>query len=282
MDPFPQHHEFPGLKKYHTDLLRDMTKYIDFRNKTVLEVGGCNLPRDLVLGILGAKKWVCVEQLKWLEFDRKTMPSERVFYPLNHPDSKQIIHDNDYIVFDGSATEIGKELHGEFDACVSFAAFEHFDDLPKAVDCIHRALKPNGLLCSSFGPIWSCNVGHHFWIEGSHFYHFNNIKGSHLPPFVHLLYSASEIDELLNPFYTTEEEIQIKNEIVDQVANKTRSQGLFYEDYLDIMKESRFGNVSVIPYWQNAVDETTWNKLCLRYPNYRSFNVNGVRIVAQK
>ena len=270
---------------YQLDILSFAARYIDFRGKTVLEIGGSNLPRDLVFGILGAKKWICVELLDFREdWDRRTglLASGETIYPLNHSDSKKIIQDNDYVVFDGSATEIGEELHEVFDACVSICAFEHIHGLHKAVDGIYHALKNYGIFYTQFGPIWSGEVGHHFAVVPTHKYHFNKSKECHVPPFVHLLYSASEIDKLLAPYYITEEDIRIKNEIVKQCTDGTSSNRLFYEDFFDIMKDSAFSKISVVPTWDSVLDETTWLQLCRLYPSYRSFNVNSIQIVAQK
>ena len=283
----PQQRESLSPLTYHLDILSDATKYIDFRDKTVLEIGGSNLSHDLVFGILGAKKWICVNLLEREVADLELNGSgwygvsSKNIYPLNHPDSKKIIHDNDYVIFDGSATEIGKELHEEFDACISICSFEHIHELHKAVDGIYCSLKNHGILHTQFGPIWSGIIGHHFWIDPDK-YNFIKSLECHVPPFAHLLYSAAEFDELLAPHYTSEEEIWIKNQIVLKCTGETCSNRLFYEDFFDIMKDSPFQNISVAPYWSNVVDETTYLQLCRLYPTYRSFSVNGMRIVAQK
>lgn len=268
---------------YQLNVLSDATGYIDFRDKTVLEIGGSNLPHDLVFGILGAKKWICINMLEGKRVNDAGWfgaTSDNI-YPLNHPDSKGIIHNNDYVIFDGSATEIGEELYEEFDACVSICAFEHIHGLHKAVDGIYRSLKNHGIFHTNFGPIWSGDVGHHFWIDPDK-YHFSRSGECHVPPFAHLLYSAPEIDKLLAPYYMTEEEIRIKNRIVEQCTKYTTSNRLFYEDFFGIMKDSVFQNVSIMPYWGSVLDESTWLRLCRLYPTYRAFSVSGVRIVAQK
>jgi len=251
-----------------------------------LEIGGSNLPHDLVFGVLGAKKWVCVDLLGWFgghvdSAKNSLMTSGKIVYPLNHPDSKKIIQGNDYIVFDGSATEIGDELHDEFDACVSICSFEHIHELHKAVDGIYHSLKDHGILHTLFGPIWSHEVGHHFVIDADQ-YNFNKSRECHLPPFAHLLFSASELDELLSPHYTTDEGIQIKNRIIEQCTDKTCSNRLFYEDFLEIMKDSRFQNVSITPSGKSRINKTTWQQLRRLYPNYQAFNVYNIKIVAQK
>ena len=263
-------------------------RYIDFRGKTILEIGGSTLPHNLVFDILGAKKWICVDLFGSNEgsnthWNQGRLGASEKIYPLNHQDTKKIIRDNDYVVFNGSATEIGQELHDEFDACVSICAFEHIFELQKAVDGIYYSLKNHGILFSEFGPIWSGPVGHHFWIDGYR-YNFSRSQECHLPPYAHLLYSASEIDKLLAPYYVTEEEIRIKNEIVKQCTKEgTCSNGLFYEDFLQIMKDSPFQNISVIPGFQNTIDTAkTYRHLCQRYPNYRAFEATNITIIAQK
>lgn len=266
--------------KHWQSVLLEATRYIDFQNKTILEIGGSNLPREFVFGILGAKKWVCVNLLDDNTSGGSITPE--TIYPLNHPKTKQIIRAHDFVLFKGSVTEIGKELHNEFDACISVCAFEHIFGLQDAVDCVFSSLRSGGILFTQFGPIWSGPVEHHFWVDAQH--NFNTYMECHLPPFVHLLYSASEINELLVPYYTTKEDILIKDQIVEQCSGDRRRvcNGLFYEDYLNIMKDSQFSNISVTPYWQDDVDKQTFDKLRRLYPDYSAFSVNGIQIVAQK
>jgi len=275
---------------YRVNNCLDATKYVDFRGKTVLEIGGCNLPRDLVFGVLEAKNWVCVDFLDYVESDdnqfhwripKSSVTPEKIF-PLGHQDSKKIIRDNDFVLFAGSSTEIGPELHREFDIVYSCNAFEHIRGLPKAIDNIHHCLKDNGILYSRFGPIWSCYVGSHFYVDAQHNF-INRSRESHLPDFAHLLYSASEIDKLLSPYYVTPEEIQIKNRIVELCTVGTSSNRLFFEDYLHILEHSLFEKFSMRALWsESTMSRKIYRKLRQRHPNYRAFNVYGIELVAQK
>ena len=52
-----------------------------------------------------------------------------------------------------------------FDAIVSLATFEHIHELPKALEELHRVLKTDGYIYTSFGPIWTSAKGHHLCIN---------------------------------------------------------------------------------------------------------------------
>ena len=273
----------PGLKPRHRAAFNIASKYIDFRDKTILEVGGSTLPRDLLFDVLGVRKWIHIDFFGWQwQANRKNIltDSGKIVYPLNHPDSKKIISDNNHVVFDGSASEIGEELYDEFDACISIAAFEHIIELRKTVTGIYRALKNDGVFFTLFGPLWSCKYGHHLDINKE--YCFKRIQEIHLPPYAHLLYSASEIDELLSPYYKQPEEILIKNQIVKGCTDESSSNHLFYEDFIEIMQSSLFENISFAPELQSVVDSGDWFRLCRRYPKYRSFSVISMQIAAKK
>ncbi len=50
----------------------------------------------------------------------------------------------------------------EFDLVYSLATFEHVHDLQRAVQQIHRVLRPGGLLIANWSPIWNGFDGHHY------------------------------------------------------------------------------------------------------------------------
>ncbi|MCH8165627.1 MAG: class I SAM-dependent methyltransferase, partial [Planctomycetes bacterium] len=50
----------------------------------------------------------------------------------------------------------------EFDLVFSLATFEHVHDLQRAVEQIHRVLRPGGLLIAKWSPIWNGFDGHHY------------------------------------------------------------------------------------------------------------------------
>ena len=67
-------------KKYDLTYQLDFLKIIDslhpLKGLRVLEIGGSNLPRGLVLDELGARQWICVDDLKYFVLDTPTKGRE--------------------------------------------------------------------------------------------------------------------------------------------------------------------------------------------------------------
>ncbi len=79
-----------------------------------------------------------------------------------------------------------------FDLAFSSCAFEHIQELPRALKEIARVLRPGGVLVTAFAPIWSCAVGHHLWgrdAQGARV----NFLDPVLPLFSHLLLTEAEL-----------------------------------------------------------------------------------------
>ena len=83
-----------------------------------------------------------------------------------------------------------------FDVAFSSCAFEHIQELPRALKEIARVLRPGGALVTSFAPIWSCAVGHHLWgrdAQGARVQFLDPV----VPFFGHLLLSEAELSWFL-------------------------------------------------------------------------------------
>ncbi len=79
-----------------------------------------------------------------------------------------------------------------FDLAFSSCAFEHIQELPRALKEIARVLRPGGVLVTSFAPIWSCAVGHHLWgrdAQGARVHFLDPL----VPLFGHLLLGEAEL-----------------------------------------------------------------------------------------
>ena len=122
-----------------------------------------------------------------------------------------------------------------FDLIVSSSAFEHITGLERAMDEMHRILKPGGYLYSHFGPIWSTTYGHHLWTTfGDRTFTYWNVT---LPPYCHLLMTQPEIENFLIEHHYGQE---VARHIAQYVLYSKEQNQLFFEDYARIFSQSKF------------------------------------------
>lgn len=134
-------------------------------NKYVLEVGGA-VPEVHALAT-GANHWA--------GFYLGAQPVRKPGYEIRDADARAIPWPDQ-----------------SFDLAFSSCAFEHIQELPRALKEIARVLRPGGVLVTSFAPIWSCAVGHHLWgrtADGTRVHFLDPI----VPLFGHLLLEQGEL-----------------------------------------------------------------------------------------
>lgn len=220
-------------------------------NKDVLEVGG-TLPKEFIEP-LGCKSWTCIDY--WYN-----KPYKEANYEILHGDISNI------------------ELNeNSFDTIISTNCFEHLEDFEKSLKNMYRFLKPGGYLSALFGPIWSSDKGHHIWIhhEDGRTYTFND---GIIPPFGHLIYSESELKDLLKQRYDE----KLVDKIIFQTFKAKEINRLFYEDYINILNSSDF-IIEELRNWHTSVItyEPTRKLLRTKYPS-RKFHTTSLKILLHK
>jgi SAM-dependent methyltransferase len=193
----------------------------------------------------------------------------------------------DYLKFHGDATHIPESFYEKFDVVVSANAFEHILTLPQVIEKIYCCLKTGGKLFTSFAPIWSCAVGHHY--AGGKYdrvlqktdFSFNNIEKDGVPPFIHLLKNEEETREYFAdkslPFGQAQIDCLCKWSYHSDEINR-----LFFEDYEEIMANSKFKKYKMTPIWIQEPSKEIFEELCKKYPEYKRFDVCGIEILAEK
>jgi SAM-dependent methyltransferase len=248
----------------------------------VMEIGGSNLPRALVLDQLGAKQWICVDDLKNFDLGKPRAMSDAM---RNHHDTvrKFTAHDaaaeilvNDYAIIDGDICSL--DIFDYFDAVVSIAAFEHILKFGGLLDRAHDALRPEGHLLSMFQPIWSCVNGHHLWGIKDKAGHEYNFASGIVPYWGHLLLTPPQLRRDL----LTKTDADCADDIVSAVYNSPNINRLFFEDYVDYMNASRFRLKKVTPMGQIVVPEQVQAALEAAHPGRTCFDANTVFIHAVK
>lgn len=266
---------------YHVPYCADADKLVGFRGKRVLEVGG-SLPAGFVRDYLGAAQWTAVEELGyWRTVDGVEKLADS---PLQHPADARLeeatadLLDQDYVLLDGGIEQAPEALHGRFDLAFSIACFEHISRLPKALERIHRTLKPGGKLFALFSPIWSAHDGHHLPgitdATGRHF----NFGRSPIPPWGHLMASPSE----LYRFLLDHTDAAAAEEMVYYVYHAPHINRLFAEDYVRYFKLSPFRIERCQPTFPTPLSAEAQSMLEARHPGHRLFSNNGFLAILEK
>jgi SAM-dependent methyltransferase len=281
-----------SLRTYHILFLQKIAG-LSPQGKTVLEIGGSNLPRELLFDVLGVKKWVCVDDIShfWSEerdpedlYDyRKTAMGQNdgnyKAFPLQ--ESTATFNDFDYLKFDGTAENIPAVFDGQFDIVVSDACFEHVDNLDDVLAKILLALKPGGQFYTMFGPLWSSSVGHHYGF-GSIIFDKSQERG--IPPHFHLLWTEEQAREYFsaNPLPCGQEELEALMSCAYHKGAYTN--GYLYEDYERAVQKAGFVKYNIVPsVWKNyPVTLENIRELQKRYPGYKRFDADGMEIYGTK
>lgn len=273
------HHYIEKYKlfQYHIDFFNELSSRIDLKGKTILEIGGSDIHRDIIFEKFGIKKYVCVDK-PWqthLETWKEHYASTPI-YNFGEISLKDAIAKDDYVIFNGYGEDITDDFAGQFDLCISNCCLEHVVKLSEVFDKIYLSLKSGGKFYTRFGPIWSCAGGSHYWFTDDFNFNFR----APIPDFAHLTASYSDILELLKqkkPDLLSHENAawQIKNG--GAVLNR-----YFYEDYAYMLDHSKFQKSSIRSYWDLQPNKETREILEKHYPHNRRFEVWGTEICALK
>ena len=163
---------------------------------------------------------------------------------------------------------------------LSIMAFEHIHDLGAALQEQHRVLKPNGIVYSEFGPIWSCSIGHHVYAiaDGLEARHWKPGLNP-VPHFAHLLMSAQELESaVLQARWVSP---ALAKAIVQWIFEEDGVNRFFYEDYVKSFEASPF-QIRHFASVREHVSRRTQKRLELAWPGHRDFSVRMVEVVLQK
>lgn len=154
-----------SLNAWVVEALSLAERKVGFRGQTVLEVSGA-IPADAARAT-GARRWCAGYP--------EATPQDDGFYEVRAADCRALPY-----------------ADASFDAVFSSCAFEHVNDMEKALAEIARVMRPGASLVTNFAPIWSCAVGHHLWEtdgNGQRIMFLDPI----VPHFAHLLLSEAEM-----------------------------------------------------------------------------------------
>ena len=222
------------------DLLLAIHRLCPLTGKTVLEIGGSNIPKPFIFDVLRAHRWVSVDHV---------FPQNRILWPRQYreADVRPLTADlaprdlSEYSILDGRIEQLPATFDGSFDAIISIDAFEHVLRFSSMLQRAHSALRSGGQLIAIFSPIWSSHIGHHLWgitdKSGRTFY----IESSPIPAWGHLLMRPAALYEYLLDHTDPE----TADEIVFNVYHSENLSRSFVEDYEEYFRCSPFQNCSL-------------------------------------
>lgn len=211
---------------------------LSFRDKTVLEVGGCT-PGWLI------KQY---DPLRWTSVDLNSSGVEQSNKENNQPNIQYIY--NNICTYETAGAS--------YDLAYSINSFEHISDVEVAINHIYKLLKNDGYLFTVFGPIWSSHVGHHLSIHTKYgeFNFANNI----LPPWLHLK-GPDHVYKYISDRYDNE----TAQKTVDYIFYSNDLNRLQLKDYKNIIKNSPFNVLATLyhyagpmTYQYSRVKEILW------------------------
>jgi len=257
---------------YHVPFSYYAQEIVGFAGKTVVEVGG-SLPAEFALRVLGAAKWVAVEEPGyWRE-----IAEEKTWGDISPLVSARNVEEMpEYSLLSGRVENAPPALDRSFDLAFSIAAFEHMDRFPASLAAIHDVLKPGGALFSLFSPVWSASDGHHLPklenADGTPF------DPGLIPRWGHLLMSPPEMYRHLRKHADD----KTCAEVVHYIYNSPHINRLFIEDYINYVRETPFVIEHLHTVFVQDMDDETRTKLENRHPGYKTFSAQGLFMLLRR
>jgi SAM-dependent methyltransferase len=206
----------------HAKYLRFADAAVGLRGKKVLEVGGCSPPQ--LVAKYGPSRWDCVN------LDSTAVES------FNAMRASAGLAEGSASTQDATSFEVSTT----YDVVYSINAFEHIKPLPRALECIRAALAEDGYLFSLFGPIWSCDVGHHLSVmTDAGELHFQD---GVLKPWEHLTARRAEIHARLEKKYGA----RAADRVIEFVFDYPDLNRVHEHEYLDMFARSGLSQVLLL------------------------------------
>jgi len=261
----------PMFSEHHLDLLESIRRRFSLRGKNVVDVGGVNIPAELMRR-LGVRRFVCVDPVsKWGYDCSGGKCFEKPVY--KRKDFREAFEREFSFVLDEGIEELGEDLASTFDVAILIGAFEHVASLEKTLEALFRILKRDSHLFSYYDPIFSCAKGHHVYINKD--YNFNNMPElDHM----HLLYDPEEARRYLQGVERFE---GLSETIVQQAYFSDKINRLTLNDHLRFLSGGPFNEYTILFYKVTPVPPKRWEELVRRHGPMR-YDVQGIQYVARK
>jgi len=261
--------DFP---EYHLGILEFLNETYSLKNKVVIDIGGSNIPEELMKEF-GVKKFVCFDPVtKWGHANINGKCYGKSVYKINQ--FKEALENNFSFIIDDDIENVKDEMNGMFDIVLSISTFEHVTSIKETLVVAYKILKPLGIILSQNEPLFSCGAGHHVWISPE--YNFNNMPElDHM----HLLYSRDEAKVYLRTIVRFSDEIIEK--ILYQAYDSKIINRFLLKDYIESFQNAKFNNFSVQYIFFHPVETNNINRIELKFGKMR-YDVRGIKYIATK
>lgn len=257
---------------YHLAILSYIDQNFGLKGKRVLELGGSNIPREILLDDFSVKQYVGIDYIEswWPDPNHK----REVINSLD--DLRNVFSaDEAYLLFSGSVDDLPDDfLANQFDIVISFSSVEHFGNMSLMLKKACNILSEGGYYFASSEPIWSSGKGHHFWISNDYNFHVTDDFD-----FAHLLYTKHEF---LENFKQKEQIEKVAYQIYDwNGINRS-----FYKEIEDAVFSSNFSKKDLYSFIIKDPSAEVLDKLCKKYKDkiksYKDFSTQGIQWVLKK
>jgi SAM-dependent methyltransferase len=271
-----KHHYRP----YQITFFKTAASLMDFRGKTVLEIGGSDTPAQIAFDELMADKWVCLDKTE----RHYILRNEEHFAKITIYENMDIKLDDalakgNHMLFTAYTDDTPGDWSGKFDIVVSDCCFEHVWYLRDCLEKIHSYLKPGGSFYTCFGPIYSCKVGSHYWVNENLAFNSGLKYGLNLD-YAHLLFSYGDLYKKLLPHMGALEAEKAAFEIIN--GERQHLSRYFYEDYEDALLDSKFSKKCMRPAYIDEPSPSDYIELSKRFPNNKRFDVYSIEMFCEK
>lgn len=261
--------DFP---QYHLDILEEIDKTYSLKGKTIIDIGGSNIPIEIMKSF-GVKKFVCVDPIsKWGYYQKDNVCfGKRIYKETEFSNA----FENEYsFIIDNEVETLGEQFNNIFDIAISISTFEHVNSIKETLNVIHRMLKSKGVIISQYEPVFSCASGHHVYVSKE--YNFNNMPEI---DYLHLLYKEDEAREYIKSIERFDKNIQ--EEIIRQAYHSNVINRFMIKDHIVGFHNSLFNKFIVEYFYMQPVPEEIRQKLVTNYGDQR-YDIRGIKYIGIK
>lgn len=264
------------ISEYHFNIIKKLHEDYPFHGKKILDLGGSNIPAELMFK-LGAKQFVCVDPVsKWNSFHGQDGA-------IKHCQGKDVIKNFEIqyacknkstFIIDENIEDVDFScIHDYFDIIFSVSTFEHMSDIKIALNVVYTILKKDGVFFAEYQPIYSCRTGHHVYLSSE--LNFNNMREL---DYIHLLKDEAGVRTYVETLQLTENE---RTQIIHSMFHsKIINRKMFNEHILEICN-SNFNNYIIKYPFVSQVDDDILSCVRNKYGDMR-YDVHGISLICIK